>query len=56
MDEIKGLRQDIAKHNAKEDSDLQKIMEWKWMAAGGIIVLSWLLSHKHFDTIEKLLN
>ena len=56
MDEIKSLKKDIAEHNAKEDSDLQKIMQWKWMAAGGIVVLAWLLSHIKFDTITRLLN
>jgi gas vesicle protein len=56
MDEIKNLRNDIAKHNAKEDSEIEKILQWKWMAAGGIIVLSWLLSHMHFAIIEKMLN
>jgi chromosome segregation ATPase len=45
MDEIKSLRTDIAEHNQKEDIDLKKILEWKWMAAGGIVVLAWLLSH-----------
>jgi len=45
MDEIKSLRTDIAEHNQKEDSELKKILEWKWAAAGGIVVLAWLLSH-----------
>ena len=44
MDEIKGLRAQITAHNEKEDNELKKIMEWKWMAAGGIVVLVWLLS------------
>ena len=44
MDEIKGLRAHITAHNEKEDNELKKIMEWKWMAAGGIVVLVWLLS------------
>ena len=56
MDEIKSLRHDIAEHNKKEDTELQKILEWKWMAAGGILVLAWLLSHIKFDIISKLLN
>ena len=56
MDEIQRLREDIATHNKKEDSEIQKILEWKWMAAGGILVLAWLLSHIKFDTITKLLN
>jgi hypothetical protein len=45
MEEIKSLRTDIAEHNQKEDSELKKILEWKWAAAGGIVVLAWLLSH-----------
>jgi hypothetical protein len=56
MEEIKSLRDDISEHNKKEDAELQKIMEWKWMAAGGIVVLAWLLSHIKFDTITKLIN
>jgi exonuclease VII large subunit len=56
MEEIKNLRQQITDHNKKEDSELQKILEWKWTAAGGIIVIVWLLSHVKFDTITKLLN
>lgn len=56
MEEIKQLRKDINDHNKKEDDELQKILEWKWMAAGGIIVVTWLLSHIKFGIIEKLLN
>jgi chromosome segregation ATPase len=56
MDEIKCLRNDIAEHNQKEDSELKKILEWKWMAAGGILVLAWLLSHVNLDILGKLFN
>ena len=42
MDEIKSLRTHIEEHNKKEGSELKKILEWKWMAAGGIIVLAWI--------------
>ena len=54
MDEIKSLREDIAEHNKKEDSELKKILEWKWMAAGGIIVLAWLFSHINLELLGKL--
>ena len=54
MDEIKSLREDIAEHNRKEDSELKKILEWKWMAAGGIIVLAWLFSHINLELFGKL--
>jgi acetate kinase len=54
MDEIKSLRSDIAEHNKKEDGELKKILEWKWMAAGGIVVLAWIFSHVNLEMIGKL--
>lgn len=56
MDEIKALRNDIATHNKVEDNKIDKILEWKWMAAGGILVIAWLLSHVKVDTIAKILG
>lgn len=56
MDEIKSLRDDITEHNVKEDDALQKIMEWKWTAAGGILVLAWLFSHINLSTLGNLLK
>lgn len=54
MEEIKSLRTHIVEHNKKEDTELKKILEWKWMAAGGIIVIVWLLSNIKLDIITKL--
>ena len=54
MDEIKSLRDDISEHNKKEDSELAKILEWKWMAAGGIIVIAWLVSNINLTNLGKL--
>jgi hypothetical protein len=54
MDEIKSLRDVMNEHNKKEDSELKKILEWKWMAAGGIIVLAWIISNVNVDMIGKL--
>lgn len=54
MDEIKCLRQDIEHHNKKEGGEIKKILEWKWMVAGGIIVTVWLISNVNFDIIGKL--
>lgn len=56
MEEMKQLRKDITDHNSKEDEEIRKILEWKWMAAGGIIVIGWLLSHVKFGILEKLIN
>jgi chromosome segregation ATPase len=54
MDEIKALRKDITEHNKTEDHKIDKILEWKWTAAGGILVLAWLFSRINFDILTKL--
>lgn len=56
MEEIKELRSEITNHNKSEKESLDKLNQYKWMVAGGIIVLSWLISHINADTISKLLN
>ena len=56
MEEIKELRQEITNNNKTEKESLQKLNEWKWMVAGGIIVMSWLISHFDIDTIIKVLG
>lgn len=54
MDEFKSLRKDMTTHNLKEKESLDKLLEWKWMVAGGIIVLSYLISHVNLDTLLHL--
>ena len=54
MEEIKSLRDDIASRNKKEDGEMQKIMEWKWMAAGAIVVLAWIMSNIKLEMVSKL--
>jgi DNA repair exonuclease SbcCD ATPase subunit len=56
MEEIKELRTEIMNHNRSEKESLEKINQWKWMIAGGIVVLSWLISHLNFDTIIKVFS
>lgn len=56
MDEIKSLRSFILDHQIQEKKQLDTILEWKWIITGGIIVISWLLSHVNFDTIAKLIH
>jgi|GEM_PF-2261684 len=55
MQELKSLKQDITEHNKKEKESLDQLLQWKWMVAGGILVMSWLLSHVNFDTIRGVL-
>ena len=56
MEKIEALHDTISEHNKKEDSELKKILEWKWMAAGGIVVLAWIFSHIKMETLGKLLG
>jgi len=54
MDEIKSLRHAMDAHNKKEDEDLKKISQWKWMIAGGVVVLAWLISNVNMTVLAKL--
>lgn len=54
MDEIKSLRDHITEHNQKEDSEQKKILQWKWMLAGGVVVFAWLISNIKLDILGKL--
>ena len=56
MDELKQLRKEVSDHNKVEKQSLDQLLQWKWMVAGGIIVLSWLISHIKLDTITRLVN
>jgi len=56
MDEIKSLRDHITAHNEKEDNDIQKLSQWKWMVAGGVIVVAWIISNVKLEQLAKLLN
>ncbi len=54
MEEFKSLREHIEEHNKKEDGEIKKILEWKWMAAGGIVALAWLISNVNLDMISRM--
>lgn len=56
MDEIKSLRATIDAHNKKEDEDLKKIFQWKWMVAGGVVVLAWIISNLNLNVLAKLFS
>lgn len=53
MEEFKSLRTEMSDHNKKEKESLDKLLQWKWTVAGGIIVISWLISHSNFDILLK---
>ena len=51
MNEIKSLKDSMTKHSETSKLQFEKLNQWKWMIAGGIVVVSWLFSHTNFDTI-----
>jgi predicted nuclease with TOPRIM domain len=54
MDEFKSLREHITEHNDKEDKDLESLLKWRWMIAGGVIVVAWLFSNIKLEVLAKL--
>ncbi len=54
MDEIKSLRDHITEHNQKEDDAMEALSQWKWMIAGGVVVLAWVISNIKFESLVKL--
>ena len=56
MEEIKQLRKEMSEKFEQEQKSVDKLQDWKWMVAGGIVVISWLISNVDYDTIVKLLK
>lgn len=56
LTEMKALRKEMQEHNSKEKEALDGLLQWKWMIAGGILVVSWLLSHVSPVTMTNLLK
>ena len=56
LTEMKALRKEMQDHNSKEKQALDGLLQWKWMIAGGILVVSWLLSHVSPVTMTNLLK
>ena len=51
LEKIEGLRDCITEHNKEEKKQLEQLLQYKWMIVGGIIALSWLISHVKPDTL-----
>ena len=56
MDEIKELKVQISQNSQRDKEAIEKLNQWKWTVGGGIIVVSWLISHLDSDIISKLIN
>lgn len=53
LDEMKSLREHITAHNQKEDENIEKLSQWRWMVAGGVLVLAWLISNIKLENLAK---
>jgi predicted RNase H-like nuclease (RuvC/YqgF family) len=56
MEEFKALREHITEHNKKEDEELEALARWKWMVAGGVVVVAWIISNIRLEYLAKLFN
>ena len=56
LDEIKELKLQIERNNKKDQEAIDKLNQWKWTVGGGIIAISWLISHLDSDIIAKIIN
>ena len=56
LEEFDGLKKSMSEHSANSKAQFEKINQWKWTLAGGIIVITWLISRVGFDTLLKVLH
>jgi len=56
MEEMKGLKKSMSEHSEASKLQFEKLNQWKWTIAGGILVISWLISHSNLDTIVKSIH
>ena len=56
MEEIQGIRKCINEHSANSKAQFETLSRWKWTIAGGIVVITWLISHSGLDTILKVIK
>jgi uncharacterized coiled-coil DUF342 family protein len=53
LKEIAEMRKQLSEHSAKEQTSIDKLNQWKWTITGGIVVISWLMSHG-LDVVAKI--
>jgi hypothetical protein len=52
--DIKALREEMLKRSKYEESQLEKLNQWKWMTIGAIMLLMWLISRESFDIMKGI--
>jgi hypothetical protein len=56
MEEIRGLKKTMGEHVEASRNQYERLNQWKWTLAGGIIVITWLISHSNFDILLKAIK
>ena len=56
MEEIRGLKKTMAEHVEASRNQYDRLNQWKWSIAGGIIVITWLISHSNFYILLKAIK
>ena len=56
MEEFQSLKKAMSEHSANSKAQFEKINQWKWTLAGGVIAITWLISRVGLDTILKVLH
>lgn len=56
MEEFQGLKKTMNDHSANSKAQFDKLNQWKWSVAGGIVAVTWLISKIGLDTILKVLH
>jgi len=56
MEEIRGLKKTMNEHVESSRNQYERLNQWKWTLAGGIIVITWLISHSNFDILLKAIK
>jgi DNA-directed RNA polymerase sigma subunit (sigma70/sigma32) len=56
MEEIRGLKKTMNEHVESSRNQYDRLNQWKWTIAGGIIVITWLISHSNFDILLKAIK
>lgn len=56
MVELKELRKEVTEKIDDKQESIDSLSEWKWKVAGGVAILSWLISNLDSEIIKRLLR
>lgn len=56
MAEIRSIRSDFINQRRTSRDSIEKLLEWKYMIAGGIITFGWVITHIDLTTVSKIFH